>query len=190
MFLPYGTGCLLVRDAAALRAAHRSEAGYLQDLHAAEDTHDFHTMSPELSRDFRGLRVWLPIVLHGLLAFREQIDEKLALARAAWDRLRRLPMIEMIDEPQLSIVAFRWRTGAGIATRAAADSLAAELMRRVNARRRVFLSSTVIDGRFVVRLCILSFRTHADRVDEAIDAIAEEAFGLVALRTGPAPPPE
>jgi len=186
MFLPYGTGCLLVRDAAALRAAHRGEAGYLQDLHGAAGAPDFHALSSELSRDFRGLRVWLPIVLHGLAAFREQIAEKLALARSAWERLRRLPMIDMVDEPQLSIVAFRWRAGA--ASAGDADALAAELMRRVNARRRVFLSSTVVGGRFVVRLCVLSFRTHADRVDEAVDAIAEEAGALAGLRRGPAPP--
>jgi len=189
MFLPYGTGCLLVRDAATLRAAHRGEAGYLQDLHDEAGAPDFHTLSPELSRDFRGLRVWLPIVLHGLAAFRQQIDEKLALARAAWDRLRRLPMLDMVDEPQLSIVAFRWRAGpgAGAASIAAADARAAELMQRVNARRRVFLSSTVIDGRFVVRLCVLSFRTHADRMEEALDAIAQEAGLLAGLRKTPAP---
>ena len=53
-----------------------------------------------------------------------------------------------------------------------------ELMRRVNARRRVFLSGTEIGGRFVLRICVLSFRTHRDRVQDAVTAIREEIRGL------------
>ena len=174
LFLPYGTGCLLVRDPATLLRAHRGEATYLQDVQGSGVAPDFHALSPELSRDFRGLRVWLPITLHGLAAFREQLQEKLDLARWAWEELRREPLIEMLDEPQLSIVAFTCRDAGG----RRGNALAEELLRRVNARRRVFLSSTTIDGRFVVRLCVLSFRTHADRMAEAVDAIREEARAL------------
>jgi aromatic-L-amino-acid decarboxylase len=56
--------------------------------------------------------------------------------------------------------------------------VSAELLRRVNARRRVFLSSTVIDGRYVLRICVLSFRTHRARLAEAVDAIIEEVGQL------------
>jgi aromatic-L-amino-acid decarboxylase len=174
LFLPYGTGCVLVRDRDALRRAHATEAAYLQDLAPASDQIDFTDLSPELSRDFRGLRLWLPLQLHGLAAFRDQLVEKLALARWAYERLRAEPMLDLLDEPQLSVIAFRIRTSDG----GDADALSAELLRRVNARRRVFLSSTVIGGRFVVRLCVLSFRTHPDRVREAVDAIVETARDL------------
>ncbi len=83
----------------------------------------------------------------------------------------------MLDEPQLSIVAFAWRAPegrAGVAGRDA-NALGAELLRRVNARRRVFLSSTTIGGRYVLRLCVLSFRTHMDRMQDAVTALKEEA---------------
>jgi len=178
LFLPYGTGCLLVRDPGALRRAHASEAHYLQDVADDDGAVSFTDLSPELSRDFRGLRVWLPIMLHGLGAFREQLSEKLALARWAHAELRDEPRLLLLDEPQLSILAFRVRPPAG-ASDAEADALSAELMRRVNAGRRVFLSSTVIGGRHVVRLCVLSFRTHQDRVREAVEAIREAARALV-----------
>ena len=180
LFLPYGTGCLLVRDPHALLAAHRGDAGYLQDVAPAPDRVNFTDLSPELSRDFRGLRLWLPIVLHGLAGFREQLGEKLALTRRAYDELRSDPHLDMLDEPQLSVVAFAWR-GPDVAE---ANRLGAELQRRVNARRRVFLSSTRIGGRFVLRICVLSFRTHADRIDDAVRAIREEA---AALRKGECP---
>ena len=173
LFLPYGTGALLVRDPDALRRAHEGEAHYLQDVAAGAGQVSFHEISPELSRDFRGLRVWLPIMLHGLAAFREQLVEKLALARWAYERLRDEPLFEILDEPQLSVVAFRTRPPGG-----EADAFGEELLRRVNARRRVFLSSTRLGGRYVLRICVLSFRTHEDRVREAVEALVEEAGAM------------
>jgi len=174
LFLPYGTGCLLVRDPSTLRRAHRMEAGYLQDVSAESVAPSYTDLSPELSRDFRGLRLWLPIVLHGLRAFREQIQEKLDLALLAYDELKDDPHFEMLDPPQLSIVAFRARARGG----GDPDALGAEILRRVNARGRVFMSSSTIGGRYVLRLCVLSFRTHADRVRDAVTALREEARRL------------
>ncbi|HSD27722.1 MAG TPA: aminotransferase class V-fold PLP-dependent enzyme [Vicinamibacteria bacterium] len=172
LFLPYGLGALLVRDGGALARAHRESASYVQDV-AEEGSLGFADLSPELSRDFRGLRLWLPLVLHGVAAFREQLAEKLALARWFYEELRADPSFEVLDEPQLSIVAFRLRG-------AEAERLGPELLRRVNARRRVFLSSTRIGGRYALRICVLSFRTHADRVRDAVQALKEEARALLA----------
>ncbi len=173
LFMPYGIGALVVRDGQALARAHRESADYVQDV-SRQGSLGFADLSPELSRDFRGLRVWLPIQLHGLSAFREQLGEKLALARWAHAQLAADPRFEPVDEPQLSVVAFRLR-----APEADADRLGAELLRRVNERRRVFLSSTRLRGRYALRICVLSFRTHADRVRDAVVALKEEAAALV-----------
>jgi aromatic-L-amino-acid decarboxylase len=120
-------------------------------------------VSPELSRDFRGLRLWLPLQLHGVGAFRAQIAEKLALARLAYEHLRADARFEVLDEPQLSVVAFRLARGGDAANR--------ELLERTNGGQRAFLSSTVLDGKLTLRLCVLSFRSHEDRVREAIEAL-------------------
>jgi aromatic-L-amino-acid decarboxylase len=173
LFLPYGLGALLVRDGSALARAHCESASYVQDV-ADEGSLGFADLSPELSRDFRGLRVWLPLVLHGVAAFREQLAEKLALARWAYEQLASDLRFEVLDEPQLSIVAFRLRAPAD-----EADRLGPELLRRVNERRRVFLSSTRIAGRYALRICVLSFRTHEDRVRDAIEALRDEAHALL-----------
>jgi aromatic-L-amino-acid decarboxylase len=174
LFLPYGLGALLVRDGSALVRAHGQSASYVQDV-AEEGSLGFADVSPELSRDFRGLRLWLPLMLHGLAAFRAQLAEKLALARWLHDELRADPSFEVLDEPQLSIVAFRLR-----GPEAEAERLGPELLRRVNARRRVFLSSTRVGGRYALRACVLSFRTHEDRVRDAARALREEARALLA----------
>ncbi|MBV9285751.1 MAG: aminotransferase class V-fold PLP-dependent enzyme [Acidimicrobiia bacterium] len=163
MFLPYGTGCLIVRDGDALRRAHTAGAEYMQDLPAV-GLPNFAEYSPELSRGFRGLRIWLPLQLHGTEAFTEALDEKLDLARHAQERLTHTELFELPWAPDLSVVAFHHPDGARI-------------LDEVNRSRRVFLSSTTIRDRHTLRLAILSHRTHQDRVDEAVDLLEKAARG-------------
>jgi aromatic-L-amino-acid/L-tryptophan decarboxylase len=176
MFLPYGTGCLLVRDGERLRAAHEVRADYLQDLATGEQLPNFTDASPELSRDFRGLRVWLPIQLHGLGAFREALDEKLDLARLAHKGLLDIPGVEVPWDPELTVVAFRLADRPGVD----GEEANRQFLERINASRRVFLSSTKVGGRTFLRVCIVSHRTHRDRIEEALQIIrraAEEVSG-------------
>jgi aromatic-L-amino-acid decarboxylase len=177
MFLPYGTGSLVVRDGALLREAHYSGAPYLQDVIADGDIlPNFSEYSPELSRDFRGLRVWLPLQLHGVDAFRDALDEKLDLAVLVADELRRSSALDLPWDPELSIVALRLTSRSADAEAENARNRA--LLERINASKRVFLSSTMIDGRFTLRIAILSHRTHRDRIEEAIDIVRSAASDL------------
>jgi aromatic-L-amino-acid decarboxylase len=77
-----------------------------------------------------------------------------------------MPELELPWEPDLSIVAFRHREG---------DEASRRLLDAVNASRRVFLSSTVVDGRFMLRICIMVHRTHRNRVDECVELIRAAA---------------
>jgi len=165
MFLPYGTGCLLVRDGAKLREAHQVGADYLQDLAAEDEIPNFTDYSPELSRDNRGLRVWLPLKLHGFGAFRAALDEKLDLAAFLAEGLTATEGFVVVPA-QLTVVAFRYEPRTGDA-----EAFNRALLERINASKRVFLSSTMLDGRFTIRACIVSHRTHRDRVEEALDII-------------------
>lgn len=176
LFLPYGNGALVLRDALALKRAHAVAADYLPPVQDGLERVDFADISPELSRDFRGLRVWLPLVLHGIGAFRRALDEKLDLAAWVTERLREVPGIEIVAPPQLSLVAFRLRR-AGLDA-AGLDALNRELLARVNARQRVHLSGTRLDAGFVLRICVLSFRTHRDRVEQAVQDLAAAAAEL------------
>jgi aromatic-L-amino-acid decarboxylase len=138
----------------------------MQDLALPEGAVNFADISPELSRDFRGLRIWLPLKLYGAAAFRDNLQEKLDLARWAHRELQTIPGIECIDAPQLSVAAFRY-----VPERGDADAFNVELLRRINARRRVLLTSTRVSGHFVLRIAVLSFRTHAVHVEQAIDDV-------------------
>ncbi|MDQ2979249.1 MAG: aminotransferase class I/II-fold pyridoxal phosphate-dependent enzyme, partial [Acidobacteriota bacterium] len=66
LFLPYGNGSLLVKDPETLKRAHAVSADYMPAMQDDADLSDFNLLSPELSRDWRGLRVWLPIKMHGI----------------------------------------------------------------------------------------------------------------------------
>jgi aromatic-L-amino-acid decarboxylase len=176
LFLPYGNGCLLVRDPQALRRAHSSTADYLPDMQTDADLVDFCEISPELSRDFRGLRVWLPLKLWGADAFAATLDEKLDLARAAASALRDLGGVEIVAEPELSLFAFRHERDGD--TREERNARNRRWMDAINARGRVYLTGTTVNGGdFVLRVCVLHFRTHADRMavflDDARETLAE-----------------
>ena len=169
LFLPYGMGSLLVRDGDALKRAHALSAVYLPSMQEDPDLVDFNQISPELSRSWRGLRVWLPIKMHGIAAFRRNLDEKLDLAAWATQELRRIPGIEILAEPQLSIVAFRLR-GERL-DQEAVNRLNRDLMDRINGKKRIYLTGTMLGDRFAIRICVLSFRTHADRMEEGLEDI-------------------
>jgi aromatic-L-amino-acid/L-tryptophan decarboxylase len=169
LFLPYGTGALLVKDAEALKRAHALSADYMPSMQEDPDLVDFNLLSPELSRDWRGLRVWLPIKMHGIGPFRKNLDEKLDLTEWATEELRNTDGIEILAEPQLSIVAFRLNRPGLDET--ALNTLNRDLMNRVNAKKRVYLTGTMLDGRFAIRICVLSFRTHLDRMRAGLEDI-------------------
>ncbi|RKN22069.1 aminotransferase class V-fold PLP-dependent enzyme [Micromonospora musae] len=178
LFLPLGVGAILVRDRTRL-ATEQLSAPYLDDVTSDDLLPDYADLGPELTREARGLRVWLPLHLHGIRAFRDALDEKLDLATIAFERLRAIPELDLPWTPELSTVAFRVRAeGRTGAAARRADERTTRLLEQVNASRRVYLSSTVIRGRKVIRMCILSHRTHRDRVDEALDLVEKALAGL------------
>jgi aromatic-L-amino-acid decarboxylase len=176
-FLPYGTGALLVRDRGTLKAAYSEHADYMPAIQDDPDLMDPCESSPELSKPFRGLRVWLPVKMHGIEPFRRNLEEKLDLALWIADRLRALPRIEILAEPELSTLAFAVRDEER------ADALTEALHAAVNRRGRVHLTATRLrDRRYAIRICVLSFRTHLERMQDCLEDI--EA-GLAELPTAP-----
>ena len=170
MFLPYGTGALLVRDGAALRAAHEATAPYLPAMPHPEDFYDPSQHGPELSRGFPGLRVWLSVKLYGAAAFRAAVAEKRELALDAARRVAALPGIVIDAPPDLSLFAFHLSWPG--ATRVEEDAATRALMDRTTRRGRVMLTGCTAHGRFLGRVCVLSFRTHQPEIDALIEDMA------------------
>lgn len=163
LFTPFGCGVLLARDLALLRRAFADpRATYLRDLATNGALPDRADLGIELTSEFRGLRLWLPLHVHGTEAFVRALDEKLDLARHLHDRLAADPRL-LTHRPELSIVTFRLRDGD--------DGANQRLLHRVSAAGAGSLSSTRIDGRVVLRACVLNVHTHREHVDRFADAV-------------------
>lgn len=169
LFLPYGVGAVLVKEGARLLEAHRYLASYMQDTEQSRDELSPADLSPELSRHFRGLRVWLPLKLAGIAPFRAALEEKLLLARYFHQELQARDGFEVGPSPDLSVVTFRYLPSSGDP-----DAFNRALVEEIQRDGRIFLSSTRIDGRFTLRLAVLCFRTHVDTIDETIEILEEK----------------
>ena len=180
MFLPYGTGALLVRDGSALRAAHEATADYLPAMPHPEDFYDPSQHGPDLSRGFPGLRVWLTVKLYGAAAFRAAVSEKRALAVQAATRISALPGIVIDAPPELSLFAFHVSWPG--ATLVEEDTATRALMARTSARGRVMITGAVARGRYLGRVCVLSFRTHQAEIDALLHDMTAALHGIQPAR--------
>lgn len=176
LFMPYGTGALLVRDGEALRALHSSTAGYLPDNQ--NEFYDPAQYGPDLSRGFPGLRIWLTLKFFGAARYRAALNEKRELALWAAERVSRIPGIVMDAMPQLSLFAFHLE-GSGLDTLAAQNEATRALMERVTARGRIMVTGAMVGERFLGRVCVLSFRTHRDDMETCVQQLAEESAALL-----------
>jgi glutamate/tyrosine decarboxylase-like PLP-dependent enzyme len=174
LFLPYGTGAVVVRDGRLLQDAFSASGEYIRPLGESEVGPSPADLSPELTRHFRALRLWLPLQMAGVAAFRAAQSEKLALARYFHARLSEIDGFDPGPEPQLSVVAFRYLPKSGDV-----DDFNERLMRHIQQEGRVMMSGTRIDGTYRLRCAILCFRTHIEHVDDAVDAVVRgvEALG-------------
>jgi aromatic-L-amino-acid decarboxylase len=175
LFLPFGSGVVLVREGRHLLDANQYDASYLQDKDVLAPGNEVSPadLSPELTRPSRGLRLWLPLKLAGVAPFRAALGEKLLLARYFHEMLLLEDGFEVGPPPDLSIVTFRY-----LPRRGDPDAFNRKLADAVQRDGRVFISSTMIDGRFTLRLAILSLRTHLETIDLAIEILREKARQL------------
>ncbi|HEX8275125.1 MAG TPA: aminotransferase class V-fold PLP-dependent enzyme [Longimicrobiaceae bacterium] len=178
LFLPWGAGIVLVRDVRPMAATHGYQGHYMQDALREPGEISPADVSAELSKPFRALRMWLPLVLLGVAPFRAALEEKLLLARYFREEARAMGF-EVGPEPDLSAVVFRWAPpGVDVAE---ANRLNQALVDAVRRDGRVFLSSTLLDGRFTLRMVALSFRTHRRTIDLCLCILREKLDELNGL---------
>jgi aromatic-L-amino-acid decarboxylase len=174
LFLPYGTGAVLVKDGNQLYASQNYKAAYMQDIPEEIEEVSPAELSFELTKHFRGLRLWLPLKLFGLAPFRAALSEKIHLARYFHDQIQRADGFETGPAPDLSVVTYRY-----LPPRGDADEFNQRLVKEIQQAGKLFINSTRVGQRFVLRLAILSFRTHLEHVDEALEVLSWTAARLV-----------
>jgi len=174
LFLPYGLGVLLVKERKHLQYTHRYSAAYFQDVVEAEDELSPADISPELTKHFRALRLWMPLKLCGTKPFRACLEEKLLLAQYFHDKMAEMAGFEVGQVPKLSVATFRYVPESGDA-----NAFNKKLLQKILEDGRIFLSSTDLEGRFTLRLAVLSFRSHLRTIDLALEIIAAKTAEIL-----------
>jgi glutamate/tyrosine decarboxylase-like PLP-dependent enzyme len=172
LFLPYGTGAVLVKDARKQFAAFNAHADILEFTHDNAELSSA-DLSPELTKHFRGLRLWLPLKLLGVQPFQAALSEKIALARYFHEQIQRIPGFEVGPYPDLSVATYHY-----LPSRGDANEFNQRLMEAVHREGTIYISSTRLDGKLMLRAAIMSFRTHLEDVDVAVDRLRYHAQQL------------
>jgi glutamate/tyrosine decarboxylase-like PLP-dependent enzyme len=177
LYTPLTGGCVLVRDMQTLPDAFSVTASYTyQDKERTGRGVDGSQIGPQFSRGFWALKVWLSLLAHGRRAYARRISHDAALARYLGRRVQERPDFELVCPVGLSICCFRYvppDLPAAQGRDEYLDVLNERLMTDVQQEGRVFFSNAVLRGRFVLRACIVNFRTEAEDLEAVLDVAAE-----------------
>jgi glutamate/tyrosine decarboxylase-like PLP-dependent enzyme len=163
LFAPFDACALVYRDPALGKAAHRQHAGYLEILDGP-DAWNPSDYAVHLSRRARGLPFWFSLAAHGTDAYTAAIEKSLDTARAAAEQIRRLPYVELVREPELSVVVLRrlgWSPGDYF-----------EWTERLLASGYAFVTPTVHAGETMTRFAIVNPRTEPADIAGILDTMA------------------
>jgi aromatic-L-amino-acid/L-tryptophan decarboxylase len=164
MFIPYGIGAVLVKDAEAVLHSNLYMANYMQDALSDDLVKDPANVSPELTKHFRAMRIWMPLQLHGIAPFIANLEEKLLLT--SYFRAQLMAAGFLIGpEPDLSISYFWYPFKED------QNAFNKRLLHHIHEDGSVFLSSTLLNEKFVIRIAVLSFRTKLESIDKAMGMI-------------------
>jgi glutamate/tyrosine decarboxylase-like PLP-dependent enzyme len=178
-YAPLEAGCALVRDPQALQAAFSYRPSYYH-FHGLPDDPptNFYEWGPQNSRGFRALKVWLALRQIGRSGYATLIADDIALARRMFERVDAHPELEALTYG-LSIATFRYVPPGLASSSMSSDAretylneLNTELLTRLETGGAVYLSNAVIDDRFMLRACIVNFRTSAEDVDAVPEIVA------------------
>ena len=147
LFAPFDACALLYRDPAIAFAAHTQKAGYLDTLTESADWNPS-DLAIQLTRRARGLPLWFSLAVHGTDRYRQAIEDALARTRRVADEIRRRPELELVREPDLSVVAFRRAGWVRADYEAWSDRLLDE--------QRAFVVPSSHDGQPILRFAIIS----------------------------------
>ncbi|MEM6346875.1 MAG: aminotransferase class V-fold PLP-dependent enzyme [Bacteroidota bacterium] len=166
LFIALGTGMIIIKDRQHMIEANRGSGAYLQDYIEDPTEYSPAQLSPELSKHFRGLRMWLPLKLFGLAPFRAALQEKRLLTLWAYEQLSQIEGLEIPLEPQLTVLLFRY-----LPEQASPNDFNQAMAKAIQRSGRVFLSTTSIEGKYYLRLAIVHFRAHLEQVQYAVSFI-------------------
>ncbi len=179
LFQPYEIGCILVRRHEWLKDTFSEHPEYLRDTHGSAEEINLYDHGVQLTRRFRALKLYMSIKTFGLAAFREAVKTGIETAEAAQAYLEPRPNWEIVSPATLAVINFRYRPADEPLTEAQLDRLNQHLSRRIIESGEAMLTTTVLRGKVVLRMCLINPRTslkdHVIKTIEMLELYAEEA---------------
>ncbi len=174
MLMPLSTGVLLVRDERQLELAFAQKAPYLFHSPVGERSWDQGPRSFMCSRRSEALKVWVALQRYGADGLAAIYDRMCEVTAAMASMISEREEFEVLHKPECNILCFRYR-GYGGLTSDALDELNGELRARYNLSGRGWITTTILDGRRVLRVTVMNPRTTESHVREVLDGLAAEA---------------
>jgi len=173
MYLPFEVGCVLVRDAEAHVRTFAAKQNYFGDGERGVigGGLPFADRGIELTRNFRALKVWMSLKAHGIAKYARLIEQNVAQAGYLAELIAREPAMELLAPVALNVVCFRLRP-RGVAE-AELNALNKEVLLRVQESGVAVPSSTVLQGKFAMRVAITNHRSRRPDFDELVGTVRE-----------------
>jgi aromatic-L-amino-acid decarboxylase len=178
LYSPLEAGCILTRHASALRDAFAFKPHYYQfDDNEGQEVKNYFEYGPQNSRGFRALKIWLAFQQIGASGYRRMIADEIALAHRLHEMIGGHDSLER-GTVSLSITTFRYvpHDLRGAADDGTVTNYLNELNERIVTAVRLsgeaFVSNAFLDGRFMIRTCIVNFRTTLKDVAVLPDLVA------------------
>lgn len=182
LYTPHSGGCVLLRDVELLGPAFSVESSYThEDKQLTGRGWDLHQLSPFYSRNFAALKVWVSLLAHGWSAYERRIAHDCHLARYLFELAEDRDELEAFGPQDLSIACWRYAPpdlAGHPGHNRYLDLLNERLMYALQDSGRVYPSNAVLNGCFVLRACIVNFRTEAEDVEAAVELSIEHGRRL------------
>jgi glutamate/tyrosine decarboxylase-like PLP-dependent enzyme len=184
MYVNYEVGCALVRWPEKHRATFVSPADYLAHLSRGLPAGPiwFSEYGVELSRGFRALKVWMSLKEHGVAKYGRLVAQNCEQAKYLEALVEKEPELAMMAPVPLNIVCFRFAP-PGLED-ARADAINEEILYGLQESGTAVPSSTMLRGRFSIRVCLCNHRTRREDLDLLLKEVLER--GRAALAAGAA----
>lgn len=173
LYTPHSGGCVLFRDLQNASDSFDAEASYIhEDKELMEHGLDIGRMGPQFSRGFWAFKIWMSLLAHGTDAYARRISHDAELARYLGALVEDHPRFELACPVSLSICCFRY-VPEGVSDEAYLNTLNERIMHEIQRDGRAYCSNAVLDGSFVLRACIVNFRSEAADVERLL-SVADE----------------
>ncbi len=168
LYAPLEAGCALVRNPEALRNTFSYHPPYYHFADQGEPTIDYHEYGPQNSRGFRALKVWLALRQVGREGYMEMIADDIQLSQELYRLMDTHPEFQAFTQG-LSITTFRYvppdLAPGSESIEVYLNQLNAELLSRLQKSGEAFLSNAVVKGTFLLRACVVNFRTSLEDIE-------------------------